>query len=209
MHLPEWKQNHWHQPQCTELTQTINFAWPNLEHQILVSAILCLCHHDILGVSALGWCEAGSFRNESFWRKNWTPLSRISCDHMPQFHDTCQCLTWCMHKLPTLFKLVWSKKVLVKASCILHIVKVKRPYIFQCTQLTCQMTSLNYLLWALFIMFWFHTEMSTCWLAGDREGMLHTSDIDLWWPCKEYTYGLAMSVTGTPQARCNSNMIGE
>ncbi len=23
--------------------------------------------------------------------------------------------------------------------------------------------------WVLFIMFWFHTEMSTCWLAGDRE----------------------------------------
>ncbi len=62
---------------------------------------------------------------------------------------TCQCLTWCMHKLPTLIKLVWSKKVLVMASCILHhvhIVKFKRPYFCQCAQLTCQMTSLHYLL---------------------------------------------------------------
>ncbi len=24
-------------------------------------------------------------------------------------------------------------------------------------------------LWVLFIIFWFHTELSTCWLAGDRE----------------------------------------
>ncbi len=39
----------------------------------------------------------------------------------------------------------------------------------QCTKLTCQMTSLYYLLWVLFIKFWFHTEMSTCWLVGDRE----------------------------------------
>ncbi len=81
---------------------------------------------------------------------------------------TYQCLTWCMHKLPTLIKLVWSKKILVMASCILHTVKFKRPYFCQCTQLTCQMTSFNYLLWALFIMFWFHTEMSTCWLAVER-----------------------------------------
>ncbi len=39
----------------------------------------------------------------------------------------------------------------------------------QYTQLTCQMTSLYYLLWVLFIMVLFHTKMSTCWLVGDRE----------------------------------------
>ncbi len=31
------------------------------------------------------------------------------------------------------------------------------------------------MLWVVFIMFWFHTEMSTCWFAGDREVMIQTS----------------------------------
>ncbi len=35
-------------------------------------------------------------------------------------------------------------------------------FLCQYTQLTCQMTRLYYLLWALVVMFWFYTEMSTC-----------------------------------------------
>ena len=54
-------------------------------------------------------------------------------------------------------------------------------YFCQCTRLTCQMTSLYYLLWALFIMFWFHTEMSTFWLGGDKESMILSSEKVVFW----------------------------
>ncbi len=44
----------------------------------------------------------------------------------------------------------------------------------QNSELSCKAKYMT-LLWVMFSMFWFHTELSTCWFAGDREVMIQTS----------------------------------
>ncbi len=138
-----------------------------------------------LNYMAPSWSQNGSFRRHfihiSLYSRRWSCFGSIS---FPKWYslESQNGTNWSERVSNVQMALVAPQKVPsvlsvwygIKKCWLwpLHIVKFKRPYFCQCTQLTCQMTSMYYMLWVLFIMFWFQTEMSTCWLAGHREVMI-------------------------------------
>ncbi len=68
----------------------------------------------------------------------------------------------------------------------------KRP-----SEVSCKAKHWSFL-WVVFIMIWFHTDLSTCWFAGAREAMIQTSVISPSFPM----ISLALSST-LPFSSCS------